>query len=85
MAYSVVFAPSAERDFRKLPRRVQLRLSPHIDVLATNPRPADATKLKAAASVWRIRIGDFRILYEVRDRALVVMAMRVAHRREVCR
>jgi len=85
LAYTIAFAPSAERDFRKLPRAVQLRLSPHIDGFARNPRPPGATKLKGAENAWRIRVGDFRILYEIHDRILLVLLVRVAHRREVYR
>jgi len=85
MAYAVEFAPSAEREFRKLAREIQLRLRPHIDALGSDPRPVGAKKLKGRDDLWRIRAGDYRIVYEVRDRALVVLVVRVAHRREVYR
>jgi len=62
-----------------------VRLRPHIDGLATNPRPPGAKKLKGVAEAWRIRIGDFRIVYEIRDRILLVLVVRVAHRREAYR
>lgn len=85
MAYAVEFSPGALREFRKLAREIQLRLRPRIDVLATDPRPADAKKLKGSEELWRIRSGVYRIVYEVRDRTLVVLVVRVAHRREVYR
>jgi len=85
LAYTIAFAPSAERDSRKLPRAVQSRLRPRIDGLAENPRPQGATKLKGTEDAWRVRVGDFRILYEIHDRALLVLVVRVAHRREVYR
>ncbi len=85
MAYTVEFAPSAEREFRKLVREIQLRLRPRIDALATDPRPAGAKKLKGSENLWRIRAVAYRIVYEVRDRTLVVLVVRVAHRREVYR
>jgi len=85
MAYTIEFAPSAEREFRKLAREVQLRVRPRIDSLAYEPRPAGAKKLRGQEDLWRIRAGDYRIVYEVRDRILVVLVVRVAHRREVYR
>jgi mRNA interferase RelE/StbE len=85
MAHTVEFSPGAERDFRKLAREIQLRLRPRIDALADNPRPSGAKKLKGRSEMWRIRAGDYRIVYEIRDRILVVLVVRIAHRREVYR
>ncbi len=85
MAYRVEFSPAAEREFRKLGREIQLRLRPRIDALADDPRPAGAKKLKGRGELWRIRVGDYRIVYEVRNQILVVLVVRVAHRREVYR
>ena len=85
MAYSVEFAPSAARDFQKLPREVQHRLTRAIDTLGANPRPRGAKKLQGRDDVWRIRAGDYRIIYEIQERRLVVMVVRVAHRREAYR
>jgi mRNA interferase RelE/StbE len=85
MAYAVEFSPGAEREFRKLAREIQMRLRPRIDALADDPRPAGAKKLKGADDLWRIRAGDYRIVYQIRDRILLVLVVRVAHRREVYR
>jgi mRNA interferase RelE/StbE len=85
MAYAVEFSPSAAREFRKLAPEIQRRLSPHIDSLAQNPCGSGAKKLKGREDLWRIRVGDYRIIYEVRDRTLVVLVVRVAHRRDVYR
>ena len=85
MAYTVEFSPAAEREYGKLARGIQLRLRPRIDALADAPRPAGAKKLKGAGELWRIRVGDYRIVYEVRDRTLLVLVVRVAHRRQVYR
>jgi len=60
-------------------------LRPRIDALADGPRPAGAKKLKGGGELWRIRVGDYRIVYAVRDRILLVLVVRVAHRREVYR
>lgn len=85
MAYAVEFAPAAEREFRKLAREIQLRLRPRIDALADDPRPAGARKLKGRDDLWRVRAGDYRIVYEIRSEILVVLVVHVAHRREVYR
>jgi mRNA interferase RelE/StbE len=83
--YSIEFAPSAARDFRKLPREMQHRLTRAIDALGGNPRPRGAKKLRGGDDVWRIRAGDYRIIYEIQERRLVVMVVRVTHRREAYR
>jgi len=85
MAYVVEFAPGAEREFAKLAGEVQFRLRPRIDALADNPRPPRARKLKGADELWRIRVGDYRVVYEIRDKVLLVLIIRIAHRREAYR
>ena len=85
MAYAIEFAPSAKRELHKLPRDLQLKLNQRIDSLSIEPRPRGSKKLKGATELWRIRVGDYRVVYEVRDKILVVLVVRVAHRREVYR
>lgn len=85
MLYIVKFTPHAARSFRKLPRDVQTRVSPSIELLKENPRPPGSEKLKGADDAYRIRVGDYRILYEVRDKELVVYIIETGHRREVYR
>jgi mRNA interferase RelE/StbE len=82
-SYSVALAPAAERDLRKLAPEVRERLRPAIDALATNPRPSGVKKLSSGD--YRIRVGPLRVVYEVRDRVLVVLVLKIAHRREVYR
>ena len=85
MIYAVYYAPSADRDLRKLSREVQLRVHPRIADLANDPRPPGAKKLKGTEALWRIRVGDYRVVYEIREQILLVLVVRVAHRREVYR
>ena len=85
MAHTVEFSPGAEREFHKLARHIQLRLRPRIDALADDPHPAGAKKLKSGEKLGRIRVGDYRIVYEVRDQVRVVLVVRIAHRREAYR
>ena len=83
MPYRIEFAPSAARAFRKLDRSVQERLAPKIDTLARTPRPRGVEKLHGQTDRYRLRVGDYRIIYETQDQVLVVLVLRVAHRRDV--
>ncbi len=85
MAYAIRFRPSAARAMRKLPRAAQERIAPRIEALGENPRPPDAEKLTGQQSGYRIRAGEYRILYEVRDAVFIVTIMKIGHRREVYR
>lgn len=83
MPYIVKLTSHAARSFRKLSRDVQARLSPSIESLKEDPRPPGSEKLKGSDNAYRIRVGDYRILYEVRDRVLIVCIIETGHRREV--
>ena len=85
MQYRVEWKPSAARAFRKLPRQVQDRIRPRLDSLASNPRPDGVKKLEGDENAWRIRVGEFRVVYEIHDAVLTVMVLRVANRREAYR
>ncbi len=74
----------AERDPRKLSAEDFHRIIGHIKALAENPRPPGCRKITGSKSDWRIRVGDYRIIYEVDDKAKAVKVMRVRHRREAC-
>ena len=84
MAYRLEFTAGAARQFRKLPKHVQTRLAPLISVLINNPRPAGAKKLKGTEG-YRLRVGDYRVLYEIQDTASRILIVSVGHRREVYR
>ena len=83
--YRVEIAPSAQRELSKLPRNVQKRIDERIRALAENPRPAGSRKLEGEDSFHRIRVGDYRIVYQVKDKVLLVLVIRIGHRREVYR
>lgn len=83
--YAVEFAPSAARAFRKFESAAQRRVALAIDGLALRPRPAGAVKLAGADDTFRIRVGDYRVVYMIEDRVLRVLIVRVAHRREAYR
>jgi mRNA interferase RelE/StbE len=83
--YSVLLSPSAERDLGALDKPIQRRVVARIEALAENPRPAGVAKLRGVANAWRIRVGDFRVLYTIEDGCLVVLVVKIGHRREVYR
>lgn len=84
-AYRVEFKPSARKELEALPRRDAVRVATRIASLAQDPRPMGVEKLAGAATAYRVRVGDYRILYEIVDEVLVVTVIRIGHRREVSR
>lgn len=83
--YDVQFTRAASRELRKLPVAVRKRVIVAVRSLSQEPRPATSTKLVNRATAWRIRVGDYRVIYDIFDEVLVVSVIRVAHRREVYR
>jgi mRNA interferase RelE/StbE len=83
--YRIELRPAAVRDLRKLDTVVRRRLAAAIDRLAQTPRPPGVEKLQGQEDRYRVRVGEYRILYEIEDRALLVLVVRVGHRREVYR
>ena len=83
--YRIHFAGRAERAFRKLSPEVQRRLDPAILALADNPRPPGCLKLSGPDSLWRIRVGGYRIVYQIQDEILLILVVNVGRRREIYR
>ncbi len=83
--YEVYVERLAERDLRRLSADDFQRIVRHLKALAENPRPPGCRKITGSKSDWRIRIGDYRVLYEIDDQGKAVRVMRVRHRREVYR
>ncbi|MGE4537872.1 MAG: type II toxin-antitoxin system RelE/ParE family toxin [Desulfovibrio sp.] len=85
MAYRIELTPAAGRDFKKLPGAAAKRLAPRIDALAQEPRPAGVLPMTGMHGYYRLRVGDYRIIYKIEDERLVVLVIRVANRREAYR
>jgi mRNA interferase RelE/StbE len=83
--YALLIKRSAERDLRRLPRALLERVNERILSLRDDPRPHGVLKLAGALEGWRIRVGDYRILYQIDDEAQTVTIVRVRHRREAYR
>jgi len=81
--YRVSLTTSAERELHGLPKSIILRMVPRLELLAISPRPSGCKKLAGGHNEWRIRVGDYRIVYEIDDTAKSVDVTRIAHRREV--
>ena len=84
MRYRVILPKSVQKELDRLPEDVAARILARLSALESNPRPSDVKKLKGRPA-WRVRVGDYRIIYEIHDRELVVIIVTIGHRREVCR
>ena len=84
MTFDVEFTPAAHKEINKLDKSVRPRLYAAIELLQQNPFPPAAVRL-TNRSEFRIRVGDYRILYEVEDQKLISVVVRVAHRSVVYR
>ena len=79
--YEIRFSPSVRKDLRGIPRSAVRRILAAIDQLAEYPR-SPASKKLAGSDLYRIRVGVYRIVYEIRDRELIVAVVKVGHRRD---
>ncbi len=86
-AYKVAFTSSAKKDFDRLPAKIQDRVVEAVRFLAENPLTEllKIKKLKGAESLYRVRVGDYRLIYEVRSHILLVLVIKIGHRREIYR
>ena len=85
MPYIVKLDPRAEKELHAADPALRRRLFAAIVALAENPRPPGVKRLHGPAKLWRVRVGDWRILYDIADRELTVLVLKLAHRREVYR
>ena len=82
-SYDVVLTSSAEKELKKLSSQLITRIVPRLENLASNPRPPGCKKLQGGDREWRIRVGDYRVVYTIDDAKLLVEVTRIRHRREV--
>lgn len=81
--YKVVLTKSAEKELSKLPSTVISKIVPELQSLENLPRPTGCKKLKGFENLWRIRVGDYRVIYSIEDVILVVEVQAIGHRRNV--
>ncbi len=85
MSYRVEFEPRAFDEIMELSEKMQQRIFAATDALEADPRPAGVEKMKGEENAWRVRVGDYRIIYEIHDAVLLVAVMNVGNRKEVYR
>jgi mRNA interferase RelE/StbE len=81
--YRVTLKSSAEKEFFRLPEPISVRIFTRIKTLGTDPRPQGCKKLRGGHDAWRIRVGDYRVIYTIDDKEKNVKVTRIGHRREV--
>jgi mRNA interferase RelE/StbE len=85
MRYEIIIKPAAEKGLDRIPKTNRRRIADALEGLRNNPRPPGVLKMSGAENLWRIRIGDYRVVYEIHDDRLIVLVLRVAHRKDVYR
>ena len=83
MAYTIEISAGAGRQLPKLPRDIQTRVGAAIDGLADNPRPHGYKKMTGRGEQYRIRVGEYRIIYEIDDDVLKVLVVEAGHRSSI--
>ena len=83
MIYVVKLSPAAARQLRKFDPQTRRWLQAVIELLADEPRPPAATRLVGGDGEWRVRTGDYRVIYEIHAGELLVLVLRMGHRRDI--
>lgn len=81
--YRVEFLKTAQKELLKLSKEAQQRIAIKIDSLAAEPYPPDTKKLKNGDGLLRIRVGDYRIIYRIEDERLIILIVKIGHRRDI--
>lgn len=84
-SYQIEIKPSASKELGKLPRQIIIRVVAAIKELADNPYPSGVKKLSGFDRTFRIRVGDYRVLYDIYENRLVIEIVRIRHRKDVYR
>ena len=85
MSYKIELKPSAIRGLAKIPKADQRTIRLHIDSLANTPFPPNVKKLEGEENLYRVRAGDYRIIYQVHKKILLIVVVAIGHRKEVYR
>lgn len=85
MGYTVEFKPAAKRSLEKLPTHIQATVLNAIDELQATPRPDGCKKLKGEENLWRIRVGQYRVIYQINSGELIVLVVKLGHRKDIYR
>jgi mRNA interferase RelE/StbE len=85
MQYELIIKPTVEKSLDKLPPPTRRRIVDAMKELRSDPRPSGVVKLAGDEDCWRIRVGNYRVVYEIHDRQLIILVLRVAHREDAYR
>lgn len=85
MKYALFLRKSAEKELLALPKVQAIKVRDAIIALTENPRPSGCKKLQGSDSDFRIRIGDYRVVYSISDKVLTIWVIKIAHRKDVYR
>ena len=85
MKYTVVITRSPQKALDRLEGDIYARITRKLEELEDNPRPMGVEKLSGREDLYRVRVGDWRIVYAIQDQKLIILVVKVAHRREVYR
>jgi mRNA interferase RelE/StbE len=85
MSYQIIIPKPVQKQLDKLPNSVYTKIIKKIQLLAVNPRPEGVIKLKGSDNEYRIRIGDYRLRYEIKDEQLIILLLRCQHRKDIYR
>lgn len=83
MSYQVELAPAAVRQLKKFTPDVRRRIQAVLELLAEDPRPPASTQLVGGVGEWRVRSGDYRVIYEIHEQQVLVLVLRMGHRRDI--
>jgi mRNA interferase RelE/StbE len=85
MKYSIFYKRSASDELLKLPANIAHKIKAAINSLSENTRPRGCKKLKGSVNAYRIRIGNYRVIYTINDTVLIITVIKIAHRKDVYR
>ena len=83
MAYSIIIKPAANKALLKLPKTIQTRILNSLQRLIDNPRPSGSLKLQSSFELYRIRVGDYRIIYAIDEQQIQILIATVGHRKDI--
>ncbi len=85
MRYRIVIKASAAKVLEKLPENITARIERRIDALADDPRPSGVVKMHGDSNLWCIRVGDYRVVYEIHDQQILVLVLSIGNRKDIYR
>lgn len=83
--FAIIFSSQARQSLRKLPLNIQKKMREKISLLSFNPRPSGIKAIKGKKGLFRLRVGDYRVIYKIENQLLIITIIEVGHRKEIYR